>query len=102
MRFEEFWQTLRNELGNGREFKTIDNYAPFQAQFQNNRIVVIPRSSGEEYYLSRNQLEKAWELAKNLTDEERFKYSIYRMNNILQPSYTIALLRTLTRKRIME
>lgn len=102
MKFEQFWEKLRNELKDNVELSTIDYNAPFQAKFDNTKIIITPISSGEEYYLSQNQLEKAWKLAMNLSDEQRFKYQFYKLNNIQQPSYTIALLRIFTKNKIME
>ena len=94
MKFEQFWDILSKELQQEREFTTISYGVDFKACFKNNTIIITPKNSQKIYKITYEYLERAWDLAKNLLDEQRFKYSIYAQNKIRRSSYVIVFFKT--------
>jgi len=92
MRFQIFWNNLKRDLVQDREFQTLVQRKSFSARYSESVVKIFPESTMHERDLSQEEFLRVWNQAKNYNSGEQFVRQNY--NEITRNgSYILALMR---------
>ena len=93
MDFRRFWNEIRIELRNTKEFKTLDRAYIFDAVIStSDTITVTPNSTGISREIPKKQFQDMWNIMKNDIYSERYKSTNGRYSPFWSRVYVSALI----------
>ena len=93
MDFQEFWSKITGELGNKKEFRTLDRQYVFDAVADTPDIITAtPSSTGIARDIPKEQFQSMWDIMKNDIRSERYKSTKDRYSPFWSRVYVSALI----------
>ena len=92
IKFEDFWELLREQLRKKHDFETLDQGKKFDARNTIHDVAVTPESSGGKRTVKYEEFVKVWRLARKLPKDQFLKPSNYT-NDTQNSSYIVTLMK---------
>lgn len=101
MRFEAFWDRIKNEMVDCIPLKTLKQDRKFTARYIQEKVNVVPQSSREPRDIRQEEFIIVWNQAKNYSREQQFVRQNYN-DSTRNGSYILAIFRHVLRNENIE
>ncbi len=101
MKFQTFWNNLKKDLLQKREFQTIKQKKSFSARYSQGFVEIFPKSTMYERDLYQKEFLRVWDQAKNYNRGEQFLNKHYQ-DITRHSSYILALMKYYLREDQIE
>lgn len=92
MKFQTFWNNLKKDLVQDRDFQTLKQHKEFSARFSEGFVKVYPESTKYPRKLSQDEFLRVWNQAKHYNRGEQYVTKNYT-ETTRNASYILAIFR---------